>query len=50
MAAHKGLGDTVEFIIKAAGYYKKKRRPCEECERRKKWLNKVFPYKRRGKK
>jgi len=39
----KGLGDTVEKLIKkVAPKFKTK---CGGCEKRKKLLNKVFPYK-----
>lgn len=48
MSVDKGLGDTVARIVKAAGFYKKKK--CKECERRQKRLNEMFPYRRKKKK
>jgi hypothetical protein len=43
----KGLGDTVEKILKAAGVQKAKKE-CSPCKKRKERLNKMFPYKRRS--
>jgi len=39
----KGLGDTIEKIIRKVGYKKK----CKKCEKRKEFLNKRFPYGRK---
>jgi hypothetical protein len=36
----KGVGDTVERVIKFFGYKKK----CKKCKKRKELLNKKFPY------
>jgi len=46
MAKSKGLGDTVEKVIKVTGLQKFKKKDCG-CEKRKKALNKAFPYTRR---
>ena len=37
----EGLGDTIEKITKAVGI-----KPCVPCAKRKKALNKKFPYKK----
>ena len=46
----KGLGDTVEKITTATGIKKVVEffngEPCEACERRKEYLNKVFRYRK----
>ena len=40
----KGLGDTVEKVIKLLGIQKiMGKTPCN-CAKRKSWLNKLFPY------
>jgi len=39
-----GFGDTVEKFIKKVLPQKLTAEPCGGCERRKQWLNKVFPY------
>lgn len=36
----RGLGDTIANITSAIGI-----EPCESCDKRKEFLNKVFPYK-----
>lgn len=38
-----GLGDTVANVIHAVTRI----RPCPDCERRRKWLNRKFPYKKK---
>jgi len=38
----RGLGDTVAKMTKAVGI-----KPCGGCEKRRQWLNKKVPYKRR---
>jgi hypothetical protein len=35
----RGLGDTIAKITTAVGI-----KPCGGCNRRKEWLNRVFPY------
>jgi len=40
----EGLGDTVKKITNAMGI-----KPCDECEERRKSLNKKFPFKRKNK-
>ena len=44
-APSEGLGDTVEKITKKLGI-----KTCGGCKRRKKKLNKLFPYKKKDKK
>lgn len=39
----KGLGDTIEAAIKATGLDTVAPKDCG-CEKRKEWLNRVFPY------
>lgn len=38
----KGLGDTVEAVLKKVGV-----KPCRPCQRRKELLNKLVPYGKR---
>ena len=40
LEASEGLGDTIAKITKAFGV-----KPCSKCEKRRKALNKAFPYK-----
>jgi hypothetical protein len=40
----KGLGDTVETIIKATGLDKLAPDDCSKCEERKRKLNELLPY------
>ncbi len=35
----QGLGDTVKKVLEKVGF-----QSCEACEKRRKWLNKHFPY------
>ena len=46
MAKSKGLGDTIEKVIKVTGLQNLKKKDCG-CNKRKKALNKASPYKRR---
>lgn len=41
-AEQAGLGDTIKRITEALGL-----KPCEGCERRRKRLNELFPYRRK---
>jgi len=45
MAKSRGLGDTVEKVIKVTGLKKFKKKGCG-CEKRKQALNKAFPYRK----
>lgn len=40
-AKSRGLGDTLAKLTRAVGV-----RPCNGCEKRQRWLNKVVPYRR----
>ena len=42
--AASGLGDTVAAAIHALTGIK----PCAACKRRRQWLNRKFPYKKKG--
>lgn len=41
----EGLGDDVQKIIAKILYRKSKPKKCSPCERRRKKLNQLFPYK-----
>ena len=45
MEKSKGVGDTVEKVIKITGLDKFKPKDCG-CKKRKEKLNKMFPYKK----
>ena len=42
----RGLGDTVAKVIKAVTFGRL--RPCGGCRKRRSWLNKVIPYRKRS--
>jgi len=44
----KGVGDTVEKILRSAGIQKVVGNNCSPCEKRKEKLNQMFPYKQRS--
>lgn len=47
MSKSKGLGDTVEKVIKITGLHKLKPKKDCGCNKRKQALNKAFPYTKR---
>ena len=46
MSKSEGLGDDVEKIIAKILFRKKQKKKCAPCERRRKKLNKMFPYRK----
>jgi hypothetical protein len=44
----KGVGDTVEKILRSAGVKKIVGENCSPCDKRKEKLNQMFPYKQKS--